>query len=295
MKARLVFAIALGAALVALPTTALGSSSHAASNSQNYPDSVGEDPNAPDITSVQVSNDDTGKIVFKINISNRPTLTSDMTLLVFLDTDQNPQTGDAQSLGAEYAIELDAGAVNLFQWNGSDYVGAPEQADLTYSYDATGATINLSQGDLGGTKGFNFGVIAFSGITVDAQGNADFTNAHSDLAPDAGHGFFNYKVLAKVTLTQTAFSTTPAKAGKKFSVSLAANESDTGGPVATGTVACSATVGGKALHGTHALANGVASCTWTVPTTAKGKTVRGKISLTAQGTTLSKSFAAKVR
>lgn len=296
MKARLVLAIALGAALVALPTTALGSSSHAATNSQNYPDSVGEDPNAPDITSVQVSNDDTGKIVLKVNISNRPALTPDMTILVFLDTDQNASTGDTQSNGAEYAIELDPGAVNLFQWNGSDYVGAPQQADLTYQYDATGATINLSQGDLNGTKGFNFGIIAVSGITVDAQGNADFTNAHSDLAPDSGHGFFSYKILAKVTLTQTAFSTTPAKAGKKFSVSLAANESDTGGPVSAGTVACSATVGGKALRGTHTLANGVATCTFTIPAkNTKGKLVRGKISLTAQGTTLSKSFSAKVR
>jgi hypothetical protein len=294
MKARLLLAIALGAALVALPTTALGSSSHAATNSQTYPDSTGEDANAPDITSVNVTNDDAGNIVFKVNISNRPALTSDMTMLMFFDTDENASTGDQDSLGAEYAIELDPGSVNLFQWNGSDYLLAQQQADLTYSYDATGATIHLSQGDLAGTKGFNFGILIFSGIVVDAQGNASFANAHADAAPDIGHGFFNYKVIAKITLTQTAFTVTPARAGKVFQASLAATQSDTGGPVGAGTVACTATVGGKALRGTHTLANGIASCVWHLPKTAKGKTVRGKISLTVQGTTLSKSFVAHV-
>jgi hypothetical protein len=173
-------------------------------------------------------------------------------------------------------------------------VGAQQQADLTYTYDATGATIRLSQGDLAGTKGFNFGILAFSGITLDAQGNPDFTNAHSDAAPDIGHGFYNYKVVAKLKLTQTAFTVTPAKAGRVFQASLAASQSDTGGPVTAGTVACSATVGGKALRGAHTIANGIASCVWHLPKTAKGKTLRGKISLTVQGTTLTKSFVAHV-
>jgi hypothetical protein len=294
MKARLLFAIALGVALVAVPTTALGSSSRAAANSQTYQDSTGEDAQAPDITTVVVSNDDAGNLTLKINISNRPALTSDMLMLLFLDTDQNPATGDPQSLGAEYAIQLQPGAVDLFHWNGTDYVAAQQQADLTFSYDATGATIRLSQGDLGGAKGFNFGMLAFSGIVVDAQGNADFSNAHDDAAPDIGHGFYNYKVIAKIKLSQTAFTVTPAKAGKVFQASLAATQSDTGGPVASGTVACSATVGGKALRGTHTLANGIASCVWHLPKTAKGKTLRGKISLTVQGTTLTKSFVAHV-
>src|SRR5258708_34098814 len=106
MKARLLTMIALGATLVVLPATALGSSSHAATNSQNFADSIGEDANAPDITSIDVSNDDAGNITFKINISNLPALTPDMTILTFLDTDQNAATGDPQSLGAAYMSEL---------------------------------------------------------------------------------------------------------------------------------------------------------------------------------------------
>jgi hypothetical protein len=291
----LLLLLALGAALVALPTAALGSASHVATNSQSYPDSTGEDAQAPDITSIDVSNDDTGLITFKLNISNRPTFTPDMLFLLFLNTDQNTSTGDPQSLGADYAIQLEPGGVGLFQWNGSDFVFAQSQTSLTFGYDATGPTIHINASDLNATRNFSFAAIAASGLVVDAQGKVDSTNEHDDLAPDPGHGFYSYKVIAKTTLTQTAFTTSVAKAGKRFSASLAANESDTNGPVAKGTVACKAVVAGKRLTATHSLANGVATCYWQLPETAKGKLLHGTVSITVQGTTLTKTFAVRVR
>jgi len=156
-----------------------------------FPDSIGEDANAPDITSVVVSNDHAGNITFRINVSNRPALTADMYALIFLDTDQNASTGDAQSLGAEYVIELDPGAVGLFQWNGSDYPPAASQASLSFSYVA-GATIRINAAELSNTRAFKFGTIVASGVVVDAAGKLDFTNVHRDYAPDLGHGFFAY-------------------------------------------------------------------------------------------------------
>jgi hypothetical protein len=279
-----------------MPTSALAKRSAARANSQTFTDSTGEDPAAPDITTVVVSNDDAGLITFKVNISNRPTLTTDMTVLMFLDTDQQATTGDSQASGAEYAIELDPGSVGLFKWNGSDYVAAPSQTSVTYSYDATGATIRASAVDLGGTKGFNFFLAAFSGITTDAAGNADFTNAKVDAAPDAGHGVYTYQVLTKLTLNVEAFTTSPkpAKAGKKFVASLAATESDTKGPVQAGAVTCTATVGGKHPSATvHRVANGIATCSWVLPRNVKG-TLRGTVSLTVKGTTVVRAFAVKV-
>jgi len=286
----------LAGSAVAMPTSALAKRSAARANSQTFTDSTGEDPAAPDITTVVVSNDDAGLITFKVNISNRPTLTTDMTVLMFLDTDQQATTGDSQASGAEYAIELDPGSVGLFKWNGSDYVAAPSQTSVTYSYDATGATIRASAADLGGTKGFNFFLAAFSGITTDAAGNADFTNAKVDAAPDAGHGVYTYQVLTKLTLNVEAFTTSPkpAKAGKKFVASLAATESDTKGPVQAGTVTCTATVGGKHPSATvHRVANGIATCSWVLPRSVKG-TLRGTVSLTVKGTTVVRAFAVKV-
>lgn len=284
------------AAVVAIPGAALARSGAANSNSKTFTDSTGEDPSAPDITTIVVSNDDAGLITFKINISNRPTMTADMSVLVFLDTDQKASTGDSQDGGAEYVIELDPGSVTLYKWSGSDYNAAASQSSVTFSYDSTGATIRASAHELANTKAFNFYVVALAGITTDAMGNADFTNVHSDSAPDSGHGAFAYQVLTKLTLSVKAFTTgpKPAKAGKRFVASLAATESDTSGPVRAGTVACSAIVGGKHLSASaHRVANGVASCSWSLPRDATG-TLRGTVSLTVQGTTVVRTFAVKV-
>jgi hypothetical protein len=296
VKARLLVLSLLAGALVALPSGALGSSSHAATNSQSFPDSTGEDANAPDITGVDVSNDDAGLITFHVKISNRATLTADMAVLIWIDTDGNPATGDPQSDGAEYFVALDPSGVALLKWNGTDYDVAQSQASVTYHYDSTGATITASAADLGGAKQANFFVIAISGLATDASGNIDFTNAHADAAPDAGHGLYAYKVLTKLTLTPSAFTTAPkpAKAGKRLTASVAVTESDTAGPVTSGTVTCSGTIKGARVAATHSLANGVASCSWKLPATSKGKTLLGKISITVQGTTLTKSFSAKI-
>lgn len=290
--------IALGAALAALPAVALGGASQAASNSQNYPDSTGEDTTAasPDITSVAVSNDDAGNIVFKVNIANRPALTSDMAVFVYLNTDQNASTGDPSLLGTDAIIQLTPGSVFLFQWNGTTFAAAQSQSSLTYTYDATGATFHVSDADLGGVKAFGFIVEVDSGITTDASGNADFTNAKTDIAPDPGHGFFAYNVLTKLTLHQTAFTTSPspARSGARFTASIAATESDTNGPIKGATITCSGVVRGVKLRATHSLANGVASCFWRLPKTAKGKTLYGQITVVVQGAKLTKSFTAKI-
>jgi hypothetical protein len=295
MRLRLGVLLLLAALVVGVPV-ALGGSSHAAANSKDFTDSVGEDPNAPDITSVNVSNDDAGNITFTINISNRPALTPDMFLLLFVDADKNPSTGEADLNGADYAIQLVPGAIDLFQWNGSDYVLASSQASLTFVYGTAGATIHISAADLNKTKGFNFGVIAVSGVTVDAAGNPNFDNIRRDAAPDPGHGFWSYDVLTKLVLTVTAFTTSPkpAKAGRTFSVSMAATENDTAGPVQSGTVACVATLAGKRIVAIrHVVANGIASCMWRIPKTAKGRLIRGTITLTVQGTRVTRPFTAR--
>ena len=295
MRSRLAVLLALAVLLVGVPA-ALGGSSHAAANSQTFNDSVGEDAAAPDITSIAVSNDDAGLITFQVNISNRPALTPDMFLLVFLDTDQKPSTGDPDSLGADYAIDLEPGSVGLFQWNGTNFIQAPSQTSLTFAYASTGATIHVSAADLGRAKGISFGVEAVSGVAVDAAGNPNFDNVHVDLATDPTHGFYSYQVLTKLVLTVTALTTSPKppKAGRTFSVSLAATENDTKGPVRSGAVVCPATLAGKrAVAVTHVVANGIATCVWRIPKTAKGRIMRGSITLTLQGAHVTRPFTAR--
>lgn len=297
-RARRIAVAAMLVALAAAPAIALGSPSRVAANSTTYPDSIGEDPAAPDITSTTVSNDDTGLITFHIAISNRPALTADMLFLIDLDTDANPATGDPQGLapGTDYSIQLEPGSVNLFKWSGSDYPGVAAPS-LIYSYDATGATIKINARELGNTRKLDFGVLALSGSTTDATGAADFTNAHRDFSPDPGHGTFAYQVLVKVSLSVAAFTTTPkpVRAGKAFSIGLAADESDTGAGVQKGTITCVARVAGKGLRvRSKSLVNGIAVCAWFIPKTAKGKRIQGSITVSAQGAQATRTFSLKV-
>lgn len=295
-NSRLLMLAGVAVVLALLPSAAHGASSHAMSNSQTFPDSIGENPNAPDITSITVSNDDSGNITFKVNVSNRPQFTSDMEFLVFMDTDNKPGTGDAN--GADYVIDLVPGSVALFQWDAAskNFLFAQSQTSLTYAYTTTGPIIHINAADLGGTKIMDFGVLAASGITTDAQGNPDTTNEQADFAPDPGHGFYTYDVKTKLILKQTAFTTAPAtaKAGKRFSASLAATESDTQGPVKAATISCKAVVAGKRLTSTHSFAGGVSTCSWVLPSKGKGKLLFGTISIKVQGTTLTKNFTARI-
>jgi hypothetical protein len=297
MKARLLITLVLGVALLSMPALALGGDARHASNTTTFADSIGEDSAAPDITTVTVSNDDAGLITFQINVSNRPALTADMYFLIFLDTDSNPATGASDLLGADYAIELDPGSVVLFQWNGTDFVGASNQTSLIYTYTATGPTIRIRAAELGGTKGFRFGILAASGVVIDANGQPDITNVHRDYAPDPGHGFNSYQVLTKLVLKVTAFTVAPkpAHAGRAFSVSLAALQNDTNAPVQNGVVTCAASIAGQRLRPvTHAVRNGVAICVWRIPAAAKGRIVRGLITLTVRGTSVTRGFSARV-
>jgi hypothetical protein len=292
MPSRSLTVASLLAALVAVPAIALGA---AASNSRSFPDSTGENPGAPDITSTTVSNDNVGEITFKINVANRSSLTPDMLLLLFIDTVEGK--GDPDSLGADWAIQLTSGIVSLFKWSGADFLSAASQSSLTYSYPASGPVIQVNASDLERPEAFNFGLIFGSGLTENAQGELDFTNFRTDLAPDQGKGFYTYQVLTQFSLDVAAFSVgpKPAKAGKSFSAGLAVIQSDTAGPLKAGAVTCKATISGAAVPvKAKRLRNGVAACVWSLPRGAAGKQVKGSVSVTANGSTASRAFVARV-
>jgi len=304
MKVRLLTIAALTLALAVVPAaarSARAATAHTNSGSKRYPDSIGENPNAPDITSMVVSNDNAWNLTFKINISNRPQLTSDMLILCWFNTDENAKTGDTKGaegpVGGDYAIQLTTGDVGLYQWNGSDYVSGAPQSTLTYDYGSTGATIHINAAQLGGTRGFDFACTVASGITTDPNGNQDFSNAEQDSIPNPGDGTLQYTVKAPVKLTKTGFATSrsPAQAGERLAASLGATENDTDSPVKKGTVECAGRVGSASVVSTHTLANGIVSCFWTVPKSAKGKTFHGTVTVIVAGSSLSKSFSESVR
>jgi hypothetical protein len=299
----LILLLALLAALVA-GGNGRAEPARAATNSVTFPDSTGEDPASADIASVVAANDDHAALTFTVNVPNRPALTGDMLFLLFLDTDANPSSGDPDFLGADYIIELDgplggtAASIGLFRWNGTDFTatGVP-QTSLVFTYTNGAVVIKLNASELGSTQKISFGVIAVTGIALSPTGEPDFTNIHVDNAPDAGHGLFSYDVkITPPSLAVQSGGSRPLRptAGKLYSPFAVVARSD-GAAVGTGTVTCRATIALKPIPiAAKSFANGRATCSYRIPKTAKGKSIRGTITITAGGLKATRSFSARI-
>jgi hypothetical protein len=292
---------AAGLSLVTATTAGAGSAGlkHAAANSVTFPTSPPADPNAPAISSAVVSNDDKGSLTFRINIPNRPQLTPDMDIAIFLDTDQNASTGAQKFGGADFTIDLTATSIDLGRWDGSKFdfsKGSP--ASLIYSYNS-GATITVNSGDiLPGLAGLNFYAVALSGIAGPPD-NPDFTNVHADAAPPDGHGTWNYQIqVAPLQLSVSSLATTPKRpvAGQPFTASMLVKATVPGALAQNAQIACTATIAGRPLRvQAQGLTNGTAVCSWQIPKSARKKLLSGSVSLSAAGLQASKSFSARVR
>lgn len=297
--------LAIAAAVVALPTAASGalsSPSAPAANSTTYQDSQGENAAAPDITTLTVSNTDAGMLSFRVAIPNRPQFTQDMLLLMFVDSDANPQTGDPQELGADYVIEIYGGEAALFRWDGTNFTrrpGDPPATSLIFGYMG-GVTVTISAAELGNTKKFGFSFVAVSGITIDpTTSDLDFTNAVADIAPAASAGLYQYEVrITPPTLVVRNLKPTPARprAGRAFTLRLTAVRSDTNAAVQNGRVTCVGRIGKARLRAqVQRVVGRAAVCTWNIPAGAKGKSFRGSVAIVFEGLRAQQAYSARVR
>ncbi len=297
--------LAIAVLVVALPAAASGAFSSPAApvaNSTTYQDSSGENPAAPDITTLTVSNTDAGVIQFRVAIPNRPQFTQDMLLLLFVDSDANPNTGDPTELGADYVIEIFGGEAALFRWDGVNFTrraGDPPATSLIFSYQS-GVTITISAAELGNTKKFGFSFVAVSGIVIDpTTSDLDFTNAVGDIAPAASAGLYQYEVkITPPTLVVRSLKASPAKptAGRAFTLRLVAARSDTGAVVQNGRVTCVGKIGKVKLRAqVQSVIGGAATCTWNIPLTAKGKTLVATVTVAFEGLKAKQGYSSKVR
>jgi hypothetical protein len=292
------FALLLATLSLALvgASAATGASRRLDSNSVTFAASPPADPNAPAIANVVVSNDDNGKLTFVVNIPNRPSLTGDMEIVLFLDTDQNPNTGSADLEGADYVIDLFANSVDLAKWNGTTFdFSQSSPASLVFSY-ANGATITVNASDIvQGLTGFNFFVGAISGIGG-TPSNPDFSNAHRDFAPAAGHGTYNYPIkITPLQISVASFTTSRARAGQPFTASMVVSATIPSALAQNATVTCTAKVGSKSLVAKgQGFAAGKALCSWQIPKGTKGKRITGNVSVSVQGLQASQHFSAKI-
>jgi hypothetical protein len=311
-----------GGSLPRLNSTArpLGIQARLTAANQVYTDPAGDSQGglAADIQAVTVTSDASQNIGFGTVFANRTCLGAGDILLIFLDVDQNPNTGAYPPLGAEYVIGVDgtANALGLFHWNGStfDLVSSSSLQHGCASSNTPPSELDIVNGpEIGITTGFNFLVVT---EYTDAAGAHYF-----DYAPDDPPAF-NYQLSgvaapaapppppppppppgpltppkAAVRLSTDPVVTSPAlpHSGKSFTVGVHVTQSDTDSGVTSGAITCTARVGGKRLA---PLAKGftarLVSCTWKIPPATTGDTLSGSVAVTYQGVTAVRHFSRRV-
>jgi hypothetical protein len=160
-----------------------------ASNSSPYADGAGDaSAAAPDLTSVQVSNDDAGTVVFRISIPNRTALEDSDLIAVLVDADGKTGTGCSRgTFGAEYALDVLARRYVFGSCVGGRWDFTRRPASFGGSFAESTLTLRVNRRDLGGSNQFAFRIGAAATSVADAA---------YDFAPDVGAGAWSYHVVA---------------------------------------------------------------------------------------------------
>jgi hypothetical protein len=214
----------------------------AAFNTASFEDAAGDSGIAPDVTGVDVGNDVVaGPIVFWIELANRPDdLTADDGVVVLLDTDRNPATGDED--GFEYAIGVTSEGFGLSRWDGATYVDT-SMASLTASFFKTSKTLRVSihPSELGGVTAFDFFVLGLAGEEF-------------DLAPNGPPSWSYTLATGRPPLVALGLLLSPKApaAGRLLTAAMPVGRRDTLDLLAQGKVTCTLLVGGKPLRAARA-------------------------------------------
>src|SRR4051812_27984052 len=131
-----------------------------ASNKTTFADPTGDAKEAaPDITSVQVSNDDAGSIVFRISIPNRPVLGGPDLISVLVDADGRSATGCSRgTFGAEYALDVLAQRYVFGRCVQGAWSFTRPPSSFRGSFGSSVLTLKVNRHDLGRAKHFKFRV-----------------------------------------------------------------------------------------------------------------------------------------
>ncbi len=262
----------------------VGRSAHGGPPS-SFPDPTGDHDAAPDVTSVRVSDAKSGWITFGITTVNYATLPSESAIVLTIDADSNPESGEG---GAELTVTFIGGEVRLDRWNGRRWTRDAPPTRVRARNSGGVVAIDLHVSELDNARRFGFSL-----LSVDLNTATEIVVA-ADLAPN-DFSYWGYALANRpaLTLVATGLGTKPSRprAGTQFTVSLAVTRSDTRRPIASGTVGCRVLAAGTKIPATGRVAAGSAQCAFVVPRTAKGKVLRGTISVRTGGKTVARDFS----
>jgi len=280
---------------------ALGSlallTSSAANGDAAFDDPVGDQRNtaelvAPDITGIQVSNTRDGLVTFRVTIVNLQTLPAGSRIALLFDLDREQATGD---LGFERTVRHDVNAagqatVSFERWDEAVFglVEIPS-TNLTSSFSNGVYTLTIRRTELENAAGFAFGLYA---ALLDQDGDDHAV----DDAPNANLWTYELAGLPAPRLSTTRLMVMPARpvAGRAFTIGASVRRLDTGRVVTSGAVTCVARVGQERVRASGRFAGGRARCVVSIPVNAKGKMLRGTITIRSAGATVKRAFSYRV-
>jgi hypothetical protein len=158
----------------------------AAANSASYTDPTGDVALAPDVTALNVANDDAGTITIQVTVADARTIgLPGADVGVALDLDQNPDTGTVY-YGTEVAIDLDRdGTLYFARAAGNGFVAAPSPASLHGSVANGVVTFSINAADLGlsPSGGFNIAAISENSVADELDTAPDIRTFNYQLTP----------------------------------------------------------------------------------------------------------------
>jgi hypothetical protein len=261
-----------------------GAAARSASNAVTFTDPTGDSGGAADITTVDVSNDDNGAITLKVSLPNRATAEqlSDI-LVIAINNDPNA----SNNRGAyPFVLFVFSQGVQVMRFDGSRFV--PFDAPSLRATYSSGPTITFDRADFGiSTR------LAFFAQIRDQNAKV------RDDAPDSSAAYTYVVTIGPPPLATGPVSAVPTVPvhGKAFSLRLPVTRTDsnTALPDVGVTVRCTGRVGKKAISGRDSYNGGVATCTFRVPKTSRGKALKAMLTLGYQGATISRSFSSRIR
>jgi hypothetical protein len=274
------------ATVAALALSGLAGAAGTGPSTLTFNDPAGDAAGAPDITGVGVTGDATsGTITFTVTASALALPSADgsqRSIDLWLNTDRNDSTGSAAGNEYDLSFWTDSTDPTQWYWDIQNYAnGGWQEVAQTPTMQAGDAgnqfVLQLNKSDLGGATSFD---IYATSATFDANGNVV---AH-DIAPDQGRWVYDIAGPSK-TLTMLVMPTigkpvlvpaTPT-AGKRLTVSFPVTVK----PTTPLKFASTVLVAGKPVaHVTSPQSVG-ANVSFLIPKTAKGKTVKVTVTVTA--------------
>lgn len=263
-----------------------GRSAYASPGPATFPDAGQDQDAAPDVTGVTVSDAKDGWVRFSVATPNYAALPDDAVLVVLIDADANPRTGDE---GADVALGVVQGEVELNRWSARSrqWVSDTPPTRAKASAGRGVVALDVHASELGSPRRFRFSVLA-----------ADFDPASGsvlalDIAPDGG-ATWPYTLVNPLRLLAGRPTGVPSRplAGKPFTVSVPVRRSDTGRPIASGRATCRVSADGTLVRARGRVAGGRAQCAFVVP--AGAQAVRGSVTVVSEGAAVTARFSFRV-